>query len=347
MDIFDFLSRVNNLSGISGYEKNVSDVVADIFKKYCDEVTVDSFFNVTGKKSMGGGRNPRVMLAAHMDEVGMLVTGIDDKGFLSFEGIGLDQRILPGQEVRVHGRKELLGLIGAKPPHLQKPGEANKAVDIKDLAIDLAMDCDDVKKFVRVGDTITFKSPVIHMNGNRITGKSLDDRAGVAVMVQAMKELDHLNYGAEVRFVATTQEELGSRGAQISTYDNLPDVGIAIDVTHGDTPDASKEQTCILGKGPAVGMGPNMHPKLTHRMMDMAKEYGIAYQPEVIPGHSGTDAWVMQVTRSGVPTVLVSVPLRYMHTTVETMDLNDIKNAGRLIALFISSLKEADECFNY
>ncbi len=347
METMEFLSRVNNLAGISGYEKNVSDVVANVFKEYCDEVTVDSFYNVTGKKSMNGGGSPRVMLAAHMDEVGMMVTDIDKNGFIKFNGIGIDQRILPGQEVRVHGRKELLGIIGAKPPHLQKPGESEKAVDIEDLSIDLAMDGDKVKQLVRIGDPITFRSPVIPMNGSRITGKSLDDRAGVAVIVEAMKELDRLSYGAEVRFVATTQEELGSRGAKISTYDNSPEVGIAIDVTHGDTPDAPKEQTCVLGKGPAIGMGPNMHPLLTRRLIDTAREYGIDYQPEVIPGHSGTDAWVMQVTKDGVPTVLVSVPLRYMHTTVETMDLDDIRKAGRLIALFIASLKEADECLNF
>lgn len=345
METIEFLSRVNNLAGISGYEKNVADAVANVFKEYCDEVTIDNFYNVTGKKSVGQGGNPKVMLAAHMDEVGMMVTDIDDKGFLRFTGIGVDQRILPGQEVRVHGRRELLGVIGAKPPHLQKPGESDKAVDIKDLAIDVAMDGERIKQFVRIGDPITFNSPIVQMNGSLINGKSLDDRAGVAVMVEAMKELDRLNYGAEVFFVATTQEELGSRGAKISTYDLSPDVGIAIDVTHADTPDAPKDRTLPLGKGPAVGMGPNMHPMLTRRLIDIAKEYGIDYQPEVIPGHSGTDAWVMQISKEGVPTVLVSVPLRYMHTTVETLDVNDIKKAGRLIALFIASLKEA--CSSY
>ncbi|MDI6600700.1 MAG: M42 family metallopeptidase [Thermoanaerobacteraceae bacterium] len=347
MDTIEFLSTVNNLSGISGYENGVSNVVAEIFKGYCDEVAVDRFYNIVARKSMGEDKRLKVMLAAHMDEVGMVVTDIDDKGFIRFTGIGIDQRILPGQEVRVYGKSELLGIIGAKPPHLQKPGEADKAVDIKDMAIDVGMDAEKVKEIVRVGDPITFKSPIIEMNGGFINGKSLDDRAGVAVMLEAMKELDKLNYNSDVYFVATTQEELGSRGAKISTYAVSPDVGIAIDVTHGDTPDAPKERTYPLGKGPAIGMGPNMHPVLTQKLINTAKEYGIEYQPEVIPGHSGTDAWVMQVSRAGVPTVLVSVPLRYMHTTVETLNIEDVKKAGRLIALFIASLKEENEWLNY
>ncbi|TZE81178.1 M42 family metallopeptidase [Calorimonas adulescens] len=347
MEVVEFLSQVNNLSGIPGYEKEVSGAVAGIFREYCDEVDVDRFYNVIGKKSMGEGERPRVMLAAHMDEVGMMVTEIDDRGFIKFTGIGIDQRILPGQEVRVHGKRELLGIIGAKPPHLQKPGEADKAVDIKDMAIDVGMGAESVRDIVRVGDPITFKSPVIQMNGSFINGKSLDDRAGVAVLLEAMKELDRLKYNADVYFVATTQEELGSRGAKISTYALSPDVGIAIDVTHGDTPDAPKERTYAVGRGPAIGMGPNMHPVLTQKLIDTAKEYGIDYQLEVMAGHSGTDAWVMQVSREGVPTVLVSIPLRYMHTTVETLNVDDVKKAGRLIALFIASLKEGNEWLNY
>lgn len=346
MDTLEFLSKVNNLAGISGYEKNVASITADIFKELCDDVEVDTFYNVIGKKSKKIG-GPKVMLAAHLDEVGMMVTDIDDKGFVKFTGIGIDQRILPGQEVRIHGSKEVLGIIGAKPPHLQKPGESDKAIDIKDMAIDTGMSKDELIQLISIGDPITFKSPLIKMNDKMISGKSLDDRAGVAVMIEAMKELDKLNYTGEVYFVATSQEELGSHGAKISTFKISPDVGIAIDVTHGETPDASKERTCVIGKGPAIGIGPNMHPILTQKLIDTAKEYGIDYQSDVIPGRSGTDAWVMQVSKDGVPCVLVSIPLRYMHTTVETLNIDDVKKAARLIALFIASLKEEKEWLSY
>jgi endoglucanase len=342
MDTKDFLADLVDTPGISGYEESISSKVSRVFERYCDEVRTDAFYNVYGKmtdKAVDG--MPKVMLAAHIDEIGLMVKEVCEDGFLRFVSVGgVDQRILPGLEVIVRGKENLLGIIGAKPPHLQAADEAKKALEMKDMAIDVGICGDQLKELISVGDPITFKSPLITLNGTMICGKSLDDRAGAAILLETMKQLDELRFEAEVYLVATVQEELGTRGAIMSTFRVMPDIGIAIDVTHGDMPDAPKEETFAMDKGPVIAIGPNMHPGLTKKLMDIAKEYGIEYLVEVEAGPTGTDARAIQISRSGVPTVLVQIPLKYMHTTVETINIETVKKAGMLLARFISSMKE-------
>ncbi|MFS8541295.1 MAG: M20/M25/M40 family metallo-hydrolase, partial [Tissierellales bacterium] len=321
------MAKLIETPGISGYEYQVSQEIANAFKPYCDEVMVDDFYNVYGKK-IGGvtDRKPKIMLAAHMDEIGLMVKKIEKGGFIKFTNIGgVDPRILPAQEVWVHGKETLFGVIGAKPPHLQTQAETDKAIPIDDMAIDVGLPEEEVRKLVNVGDLITFKSPLISMQGDIVNGKSIDDRAGVVLLYQTMQELDRLKFDAEVYFVATVQEEVGTRGAIISTYRVNPDIGIAIDVTHANTPDAPREETFPIDKGPTIAVGPNLHPKLTKKLMDVAKENNIEFHTEVEPGPTGTDARSMQISRAGVPTVLIGLPLRYMHTTVESLSMSTIK----------------------
>jgi putative aminopeptidase FrvX len=350
MDAKKFLGQLIEVPGVSGYEDQVSKLIMDTFEPYCDEVYRDDFFNVYGKKlGNKSGKGPKIMLAAHLDEIGLMVKDIDDRGFITFTNIGgVDQRILLSQEVYIHGKERLFGVIGAKPPHLQERNETRKAVPMKEMVIDVGLPAERVKELVTIGDLITFKSPLVELTGSNVCGKSIDDRAGVVMMYETMKELDKLVFSGEIYFVATAQEEVGTRGAIISTYKINPDIGIAIDVTHGDTPDASRDDTHAMDKGPAIGVGPNMHPKLTKKLMDVAKEYGIDYQVEVAPGLTGTDARSMQISREGVPTVLIELPLRYMHTTVETLNLDNVKKAARLVAQFIASMEEGwEECLTY
>lgn len=345
MDAKEFLAKLIETPGISGYEYQVSQEIANAFKPYCDEVMVDDFYNVYGKK-IGGAtdRKPKIMLAAHMDEIGLMVKKIEKGGFIKFTNIGgVDPRILPAQEVWVHGKETLFGVIGAKPPHLQTQAETDKAIPIDDMAIDVGLPEEEVRKLVNVGDLITFKSPLISMQGDIVNGKSIDDRAGVVLLYQTMQELDRLKFDAEVYFVATVQEEVGTRGAIISTYRVNPDIGIAIDVTHANTPDAPREETFPIDKGPTIAVGPNLHPKLTKKLMDVAKENNIEFHTEVEPGPTGTDARSMQISRAGVPTVLIGLPLRYMHTTVESLSMSTIKKSAKLLALFIASMEEGWE----
>lgn len=322
----------------SGSEIENSDSIKEILGKYCDEVKRDKLGNLIGLKK-GIKSDYKVMLAAHMDEIGLMVKHIDDKGFIRFAFIGgVDQRILPGQEVIIHGNKNLRGIIGTKPPHIQEPEERQKAIKTENMFIDTGLDRDEVKKYVNIGDYITFDRKPMELKNSCFASNALDDRAGLAVIICALRELEKMKFDGDVYAVATIQEEVGLRGATVSTYGINPDIGIAIDVCHGSMPEVADYETQKLGGGPVLALGPNIHPKLFKGLKDICEEYKIPYQLDPESASTGTDAWAIQITREGIPTALVSIPLRYMHTTVETVDLDDIKMSGRLLALFISSI---------
>ncbi len=340
MDTSNLLMNLTNLTGVSGYEHICSNQIKEIFKKYCDKIQTDPVGNVLGIKKTSNKNPYKIMLAAHMDEIGLMVKSIDEYGFISFVSIGgVDQRILLAQQVTVHGKQDLFGVIAAKPPHLQTQEESKKSVKMEDMIIDVGLTEEEVKEIVTIGDVITFNPNSSYLLNNYLSGKSMDDKVGIAVIIECLKELKNIDTGVELYVVATVQEEVGLRGAMVSTYSINPDVGIAIDVTHGDTPDSPKEDVFTIDKGPVITVGPNIHKKLSEKIIAIANEYNIPFQKEVAAGLTGTDARVIQVTRSGIPTLLVSVPLRYMHTNVETVCANDIVNAGRLLAFTISKFE--------
>ncbi|WP_422443765.1 M42 family metallopeptidase [Thermoanaerobacterium sp. DL9XJH110] len=340
MRLTETLKKVLEPAAPSGGEFRLNQTVKDIFRIYCDRVEEDRLGNVIGlKKGLKG--EFKVMLAAHMDEIGLMVKQIDDKGFIRFAFVGgVDQRILPAQEVVIHGRQEIKGIIGNKPPHIQEPEERKKSIKSEDMFIDTGLPADEVKKLVRVGDFITLKRKPLELLNDTFSSSALDDRAGIAAIIVVLQELNRLSFSADVYAVATVQEEVGLRGAIVSSFSIYPHIGVAIDVCHANMPDVPEEETQKLGRGPVLALGPNIHPKLFHRLKELADDYKIPYQIDPEPSSTGTDAWAMQITREGIPTALVSIPLRYMHTTVETLALDDIKMAGRLLALFISSIDD-------
>lgn len=341
MDIASLLKRLSEAKGVSGYETEVREIVAQEFGRYADEVRTDKLGNVIALKR-GEGVEPRrrIMLAGHMDEIGLIVTKLE-KGFLRFTSVGgFDERILLGQEVTVHGRRDLPGIIGSRPPHVLPKEEREKIIPMDKLFIDVGVGEEELEHLVRVGDLVTIGRKFTQLQGDLVAGKALDDRAAVAAIAVCLEGLASTRHAWDVYAVATVQEEVGMRGAITSAYGLAPDVAIAIDVTFGDQPGVSEAETVKMGKGPAIGFGPNIHPKLHQTLVNTAKELEIPYQVEPIPGRSGTDAWVIQVTREGIPTALLSVPLRYMHTSVETLSLKDVERTGRLMAGFIGRLDE-------
>lgn len=340
MDIKEFLKELSNSISVSGHETEVSEYIVSKFKNYCDEIEIDKLGNVISiKKGQNNKSNLKIMLAAHMDEIGLMVKDIEDSGFIRFTSVGgVDPRTLLAQEVIVKGKEELFGVISTIPPHLQDKSESNKAIDMEDLVIDIGIEKDKVKELVSIGDIITINRKFEQLQGDTVTGKSLDDKAGVATMLQCAKELEKLNHQADVYFVSTIQEEVGTRGAIVSTYNVNPDIGIAIDVGFGKTPELDTEDSINMGKGPAITLGGNIHPTLREKLVNIAKEYNIPYQYEVETGPTGTDGRSIQISRAGVPCLVISLPLRYMHTSVETINLNDIKNSSNLIARFISEI---------
>lgn len=340
MEIKQVFRALSEASGVSGYEQNLALPLQEGCP-WADEIRRDALGNVIMlKRGQGTEPRPKVMLAAHMDEIGLIITKIEKDGFLRFGTIGgFDQRVLLAQEVVVHGRKPLTGIIGAKPPHIQTSGEQSKAVKMEDLFIDVGFDDQEqAQELVRIGDVVTLKREVLDLQGSSMAGKAFDDRAGVATILECFKVLSQVTHHADVYGVATVQEEVGLRGAVTSTYGIVPDLGIAIDVGFGDSPGLPESDTIKLSGGPGIAIGPHVHPKVHSRMVATAKEWNVSFTLDPSPYPGGTDTYAMQVARAGVATILLSIPLRYMHTPVETLDYEDVKRTGRLMAMFIAGL---------
>jgi endoglucanase len=273
-----------------------------------------------------------------MDEIGLIVSDLE-KGFIHFQQVGgYDDRVLLGQEVLVHGRRTLPGIIGARPPHVLSQKERDQPVPYDKLRIDVGLSLEDLPKAVRVGDLVTMKRELIELQGGLVAGKALDDRVAVAAAAVCLEELARMHHLWDVYAVATVQEEVGVKGAITSTYDLQPDVGIAMDVTWAKQPGAPDEYTYELGKGPTIGCGPNFHPKLQDALVEAAEKMEMSYHLEPAARPGGTDAYAIQVSREGIPAELISIPLRNMHTPVETVSIKDVERAGRLLAAFIARL---------
>lgn len=340
MSNLEFLKSLSNHNGISGFEFTLNEMIISYFQEYADEVTVDKLGNIIAlKKGSSAGHNTKIMLAAHMDEIGLMVKDIEENGFIRFTSVGgIDPRTILGQEVIIHGKENLFGVIGAKPPHLQDANEQNKAIKMEDMTIDIGLNSDKVSELVKIGDSITINRSLIELKNDRVAGKALDDRAGIVAIFECLKELSNLNHEADVYFVATVQEEVSMAGAITSTYRINPDIGIAVDVGFGTTPELDKADSIELGKGPGITLGGNIHPGLRKKLVSTANEYNIPHQMEITVGPTGTDARAMQITREGIPSLVLSIPLRYMHTSVELIDMIDIKHTGRLLAFFIKEI---------
>ncbi len=336
MDIDSFLSAVTKLPGTPGFEAGVNKYISEAIRPFADEVRIDAMQNVIATKK---GDGPVIMISAHQDEIGLVVTKIEDDGCVRFsENGGVDPRILPASEVRIITKRgELFGVVGAKPPHVMSRDEMNKPYDMDELYIDTGLSCEQVKSTVRIGDPIVFTMPVTKLENGRLAGKTMDDRACVCAMIECAEIIKRLNPRATVHYVASTQEEIGAMGAETAAFALNPVFAIAIDVTHGAGPGTGKWEAFDLDKV-AITYGPTIHKGLYDRMKSVADKWRIPYSVEISGNYTGTDADEIYLKRSGIPCALVSVPLRYMHTTVETLDANVIHEAARLMALFIDDM---------
>lgn len=329
---FDLASEI----GTSGYEKKAAEVAASYLKKYMN-VKIDNLGNVIGSTDKG---KVRILLDAHLDQIGLIVRGFDKNGFVLFDRIGgVDLRVLTGAEVIVHGKEDLFGVICSVPPHLSK-GNDNK-VDIKTMAIDLGFDSDKTKELVSVGDRITLRNNQQELLGDNISSLAFDDRSAVAAIIYALElvkdKLD--NVGLYVMF--SSREETGGSGAKTGAFSVMPDYSIAVDVGFGEDPYTDKSETITLGKGPSIGIAPILDCEFTQELIAIAKEKNIPYQHDVMGRTTGTNADGITVTGVGVKTTLLSIPLRYMHTANEIININDIEQTGKLIAEYLLK-KEAE-----
>jgi endoglucanase len=323
--------------------------VLEEFGRFATETRVDKMGNAIALlrgTDRGAASRRSIMLATHMDEIGFMVAGIKH-GFVHVAAVGgVDARILLGQEVIVHGRRalpgcDLPGIVASTPPHLLKASERSQIIPLDKLWIDVGLPARQVEQWVQVGDLISMRRTVLELRNGLLAGKAFDNRTSVAAVVVCLEELQQMQHAWDVLAVATVQEEETLLGAATSAFALQPDIAIAIDVTFGTQHNSDGVETFALGKGPTVNIGPNMHPKMTQGLLDAARRIEMDARLEPLPGHSGTDGWAIQMARSGIPTGIVAIPLRSMHTPVETVAIKDIERTGRLLAEFIRGLDEA------
>ncbi len=336
MDVFEALSAMTTQPGVTGNEVAVSEVVKGYYKAYTDDIFIDPMGNTYARI---GDHGPTLLVMAHMDEVGMMVTGIEENGMLRIRSVaGVDPRVLPGSEVLIHGKKVIPAVIGAVPPHLQQAGDNDKAYAITDLVCDAGMGFEEISSLVMVGDDVTFAlTPPMKLKNEVIAGKTFDDRACIAVMLEAMDILKKRKLDCRVVFCASVQEECGGGGARAGAWNIRPDMAIAMDVCHAPTPGARDMDTVAMDKV-AITTGANIHPKMFQLITEAANAHNIPWETDVCVAHTGTDAWDIQPEVGGVPCGLISLPLRYMHTSVEVISLNTLKNCARVIAEFAAGL---------
>jgi putative aminopeptidase FrvX len=339
---YEFLKRLLSTPGPSGNEGAAAKVWREEAAKFA-EVRGDRMGNSFATLNPGG--SPRVMLAGHIDEIGVMVTHVDEKGLLRFTGVGgWDPQVLVGQRVRIQtANGEVMGVIGKKAIHLMEPEERKKVSDIKSLWIDVgAKDGDEAKGMVRVGDVGVVDQDLLELPNGRIASRSLDNRMGAFVVLEALRLLSEEDAIApEVVAVASVQEEIGLYGARGAAYGLDPDAAIAVDVTHAtDTPGVSKNENGdhALGSGPVIKRATNLSPIVSDGLIAAAEEAGIEYTLEADSRSTGTDADAIQFTRAGIATGLVSAPNRYMHSPNEVVDLGDLEGCARLISVYVKGL---------
>ncbi len=345
MTVADTLEKLSNACGVAGREDEVRDLMKRFLKPHVDEVREDKLGNVIGTKT-GKRKAPKVMLAAHMDEIGLIVKTISKEGFLRFAKIGgIDDRILLAQKVMVYAEKgPLHGIIGSKPPHIQREEERKKIVTHDQLFIDIgAENQEEARKMgVRIGDPVEFDIKFARVRRDVVIGKAFDDRVGCAVMVEAVKRLKKTSCATYA--VGTVQEEVGLRGAATAAFGIEPDVGLALDVTvAGDVPGVKEVEAPIkMKEGPSITVadrGLIAHPKVLRLLTDAAEENNIRYQLETgLPGT--TDAARISLTREGVPSGTISIPARYIHSPSSMLSLKDAEDAVKLTVAAVQKIPE-------
>jgi endoglucanase len=346
-----FLEQLLDAPSPSGYEQPAQRVFREYVAPYCDEITTDVMGNVFARVAGKGKDLPKVMVVGHTDEIGLQVKYIDDKGFIYFAAVGgVDAHLTPGKRVNVHtAAGPLAGVIGKKPIHLMDAKDRETVVKLEAQYIDIgARDKKEAQKLVRVGDAVTFESSFTRLHGDRVASRGFDDKAGCFVVAEVLRLVKSSGKKLHVDLygVSSVQEEIGLRGGTTSCYTVNPDVGICVEVDFAtDQPDVEKKHNgeVALDKGPILTRGANINPHLFQLLSAAAEKEKIAVQHTANPRATGTDANVMQISRGGVATALVKIPLRYMHTPVETVSLADLEDAAKLIVAALGRITSKEE----
>ncbi len=329
--ITDLLQELITVKGISSREEEIAKCLTDKLDEYCDTVSIDMCGNVVGKIFARSSDAKTILLEAHMDQIGLMVTGIDENGFVKFTAVGgVDERVLPSLSVKILGKRILDGVV------FTVKGESDKNPKTEDLRIDTALSENELKALVNAGDFVVFDSGFSMLTGTAASGSAMDNRAGVASILETLHRLNKKDLKYNICVLFSVEEELGLHGVYTGIKNLSADFAIVVDVTHGSTPDTKDEVGVFpLGSGAVICRGPNFHYDYTKQLIELAKNISVPYDIEVAPGPSGTDAWAIQISDSGIPSTLISIPLKYMHTNVETLDIKDVDAVSELICAVI------------
>ena len=336
-DTRSLLKELMQLPGLSGHERPVQERMHEEWEPLADEVRIGQIGSLYAVKH-GSGAEPRqsLMLAAHMDAIGLMVSELVDN-FLRVSPIGgLDTRVLPGQPVIVHGQRELPGIIVQPPLHGRPEDQRRGPVPLTSLLVDIGRV--EASRWIRPGDLISFSQPPIDLSEDSLAGHSVDNRASLVAITECLKELGQRQHSWDLFAVATVQEEETMAGAYTAGFELRPSIAVAVDVTWARGPGLPEHKTFPLGKGPTNGWGPNIHPGVYAALKEAARRVEIPIAKEVLPARSGTDAFALQIAGEGIPTGLVSIPIKYMHTPVEVISVKDVRRTGRLLAEFVAGL---------
>lgn len=329
MNTVELIKNLVKYPAVSGNEKDLINYLKEILSNY-GTVETDSMNNVIC--TFGNGYH--VLLDAHIDEIGFVVTSVTDDGFLKLGDVGgIDNRMLLGSEVTVWGKQKVNGIISTLPPHLQKSSDEKKVPDLNEVSVDIGMNKEDALKVISLGDRVTFKRKFNVLLNNQISSNCLDDRAGVAAVINSLDELKKLPVKVTVLF--STQEEVGTRGAKIGPHAKNIDECIAVDVSFGYTPGCDKEDCGEIGKGVMIGYSPILDRENSNVLKNVALECNIPFQQEIMNGRTGTNADVISVCENGIKCSLLSIPLKYMHTPVEVVKVDDVNSVSDLITAYV------------
>ncbi len=328
MDISNLLCSLSNADGVSGVKAKLD--VAEQQLKSLGKVERD---NMGGLVCYIGNGNRKIMLDAHIDEIGFIVTAIDGDYLRVEKCGGIDTRTVIGQEVTVYGKAQIKGVFASLPPHLKK--ETDKAPEVDELVLDCGYKHERLKELVSAGDMVCLSTECTEMANSRLTGKSLDNSAGVAAVIAAASKAAEKMSDTTLVVSLSAQEELGLRGARTSTYAVEPSEAIVVDVSFGDGPDVPEKSCGKLGKGAMIALSPILDRRISDKLIDICEKNGINYQLEVSGGVTGTNADVISVSQNGVPTAVVSIPLRNMHTACEVVDIKDVESTASLLAEYV------------
>lgn len=324
-----------NSYAVSGDESTILEKIKSIISPYVDDLKIDQNNNLIA--TMGDkNSNRNIMLDAHVDQIGLIIKYIDDNGFLFFESCGgIDPKALLGSTVKILAKEEITGFIGIVPPHLLKSKNSTKLPEFNEIFIDTGLEVSKLKELVSVGDRAVFAHKPQALIGSKITAPALDNRAGVAAIIDSVKTIKNLDLNCKVTLVFSATEETSGAGSKTASFYTNPDEAIIVDVTFATSEGVTEDQASPLGSGPRIGVSPLISSEMEHTLTRLAQEKNIPYTFEVMGGRTGTNTDHISLTRCGVKSALLSIPLRYMHTPVEVIDINDVGATSQLISEYV------------